>query len=141
MTTLTSMHPADPARFIAEFDAGEPSPEALHWVQQAFRAHLAGESLPRAFGFDMYSRGLRDALKHARIRRAIVQAADLLPAESTAYSKAKVLRSELLRLLRTWPRCRAKSPLDVAVLSVIQAADGNPPTGLTSIRDTIANGQ
>jgi hypothetical protein len=133
--------PADPARFIAEFDAGEPSPEALHWVQRAFRAHLAGESLPRAFGFDMYSRGLRDALKHARIRRAIREAADLLPEGSTPYSKAKLIRSELLRLLRTWPRCTASSRMDELLLNVIEAAAGNPPTGLTTIRDTIANGQ
>ncbi|MGI2326101.1 MULTISPECIES: hypothetical protein, partial [unclassified Methylococcus] len=128
--------PADPAKFVAEFDAGEPSPEALHWVQRAFRAHLAGESLTRAFGFDTYSRGLRDALKHARIRRAIVQAADLLPETSTPYSKAKTIRAELLRLLRTWPRHTARSRMDELLLNVIEAADGDPPTGLTTIRYT-----
>ncbi|QXP94366.1 hypothetical protein [Methylococcus capsulatus] len=131
--------PSDPARFISEFDAGEPSPEALHWVQRAFRAHLAGESLTRAFGFDTYSRGPRDALKHARIRRAIVQAASLLPTESTAYSKAKLIRSELLRLLRTWPRCTARCLMDELLLAAIEAADGSPPTGLTTIRDVIAS--
>lgn len=136
------MSPADPIAFTVEILDGRPSPEALDWLQRGFASYTEGRSqtLNEGLGLTALSRGLRDSLKHARIRRAIVQAADLLPEGSTPYSKAKLIRSELLRLLRTWPRCTARSRMDELLLNALEAADGNPPTGLTTIRDIIAGG-
>ncbi|QXP89111.1 hypothetical protein [Methylococcus capsulatus] len=121
-------------------ESDHPAPESLAWLRAGLRRYVNGYgTLPEALGLHQHSRGLRDAVRHARVRRAIIQAASLLPTESTAYSKAKLIRSELLRLLRTWPRCTARCLMDELLLAAIEAADGSPPTGLTTIRDVIAS--
>ncbi|MGI2323809.1 MULTISPECIES: hypothetical protein [unclassified Methylococcus] len=135
--------PSPAEHVLALLESDHPAPESLAWLRDGLRRYLAGtaDSLSAGLGVpDACPRGLRDAVRHARIRRAIIEAAGLLPNESTPYSKAKTIRAELLRLLRTWPRCTARSRMDELLLNVIEAADGDPPTGLTTIRYTIANG-
>lgn len=122
-------------------ESDHPDPESMAWLRAGLRRYITGYgTLSEALDItSTCPRGLRDAVRHARIRRAIIEAAGLLPNESTPYSKAKTIRTELLRLLRTWPRCTARSRMDEMLLEATQAADGNPPTGLTTIRDIIAN--
>ncbi|QXP90015.1 hypothetical protein [Methylococcus capsulatus] len=133
--------PSPTDHVIALLESDHPDPASMAWLRDGLRRYINGYgTLQDALGIvEACPRGLRDAVRHARIRRAIVQAADLLPEGSTPYSKAKLIRAELLRLLRTWPRCTTRSRMDELLLEAIQAADGDPPSGLTTIRDIIAN--
>lgn len=136
--------PSDPAEHVISIlESDHPAPESMDWLRAGLRRYVRGcGTLQEALGItESCPRGLRDAVRHARIRRAIVQAADLLPEESTPYSKAKLIRAELLRLRRTWPRCTTRSRMDELLLAAIEAAGpAGPPTSVPRLWAIIDQG-
>jgi len=126
---------------LALLESDHPDPESMAWLRDGLRRYLSGDTtLAAALGLNQYSRGLRDALKHARIRRAIVQAADLLPAESTVHSKATTVSYTLRRLARCYPRMSPKTEFEERLADAVRAADGSPPLAVSGLWRIIEGG-
>lgn len=126
---------ADIVGFTEEIIAGEPSPQALRWLANGFSAHIAGEgTLADALGISTECpQGLPLAVARSRWRQKIAEAIAHLPEESSSYSMARVVKSEITKY-------RARRPPDAFGAAVYDAKTIHPAgtTSVSGLREVIA---
>lgn len=134
---------ASPAEHVIDLlESDHPDPESLDWLRDGLRRYVNGcGTLSEALGIvESCPKGLRSAVRTARIRRAIRAAAALLPSESTTHSKATTVSSTLRRLARCYPRMSPKTEFEERLADAVRAADGSPPLAVSGLWRIIEGG-
>lgn len=130
--------PTDHVLDLLESD--RPNPASLAWLRDGLRRYLSGcGTLSEALGIvGTCPKGLRSAVRTARVNRSIQSAAELLGDHMTTHSRAKLISAELRRLMRVRRPRQPHTWFELHLMRAVESANGDPPTSITRLWEIIA---